>query len=363
MAESNFNLMAMNTSNNIYSTFISYRKSASVNAELIRDRLINNWAYTTNDIFLDNHSIYNEDYKAKIKTAISKSRSLTLVVTKDCFIPKSEGTDFYIFEIKEAIRQNIPIIPILFDGIKNIENDATIMSTLSKSFSNAEIDILSSRECIRYDNDYGTASIEKLHTFISRPINPNQNSDKINIWKVFGTLLASIIIFFGIFFTAGLAWGYFSNSKECQEVWNEARANRGVMMYYDVDTNQSFISIQIDNEQWKYYYQSNKKLEKVTPDENFFEKIPYENITFSTMFPLAITSAFKAARYTSDGRGKIIAVIGITIGTVCGFYVGKTFGELVAELKFIQEFNIFLKTREIEQELDQMSNKRPALHD
>lgn len=85
----------------MYNAFISYRKSSPVNAVWIRQCIVDKSAYSTENIFLDKHSIGPVLFDEKIKKAISESNCIILLVTDGCFKAKPKvEEDWYIKEFK-----------------------------------------------------------------------------------------------------------------------------------------------------------------------------------------------------------------------------------------------------------------------
>lgn len=203
----------------MYNAFISYRKSSSVNADFIRYSIVTQSVYKTDDIFLDKHSIGPELFDTKIKAAISSSRCMVLLVTKDCFKSKSKGEeDWFLEEIKTAIARKKKIIPVLFDNIRSL-NEGDILSDLRCSFNDHEIEILTKSQSVLYSTEYPDASIQKLVSFLEEANQENELKQRIIAgMQLLGLAIGILMAFFLLFFGLGALWGYFSSSISTDKV-------------------------------------------------------------------------------------------------------------------------------------------------
>lgn len=104
-----------------YKAFISYRKSHDTSADLVKKVLVEEYGFSHESIFLVKHNIGSEYFDTKLKIAVESSSCFVLIVTKDCFIPKEDGNDWFLEEIQEALDNEITIIPLLFDGIRGLK--------------------------------------------------------------------------------------------------------------------------------------------------------------------------------------------------------------------------------------------------
>lgn len=138
-----------------YDIFVSYRrKGGSEKAQLVKSEMQLR-GVPDERIFLDTHSLHEGDFVSKIKTAVGQSRNIVLIVSEGCFDEVRE-TDFWYMEIKEALAQGKPIIPVFFDGI-------TSMDSLPIP---PELAVLKRMNAVAYQHEYAKAAFDKLATFI-----------------------------------------------------------------------------------------------------------------------------------------------------------------------------------------------------
>lgn len=88
--------------------FISYRRTAAIWAESIRDRL----SERNVDAFLDTHEIRNDDFFEMISWNIDESPNFLLLLSEDSFRPQGEDVDYYRWEIEQAIKKNKNLIVV-----------------------------------------------------------------------------------------------------------------------------------------------------------------------------------------------------------------------------------------------------------
>lgn len=88
--------------------FISYRRTASVWAESIRDKLVERNA----DVFLDTHEIKNDDFSEMIEWNIEEAPNFILILSYDSFKEQEGDIDYYRWEIEQAIKKKKNIIAI-----------------------------------------------------------------------------------------------------------------------------------------------------------------------------------------------------------------------------------------------------------
>lgn len=88
--------------------FISYRRTAAVWAESIRDRLTEKNV----DAFLDTHEIKNDDFFEMIDWNIEESPNFLLILSPDSFREQNDQVDYYRWEIEQAIKKGKNLIVI-----------------------------------------------------------------------------------------------------------------------------------------------------------------------------------------------------------------------------------------------------------
>lgn len=218
----------------MYNVFISYRKSSSVNADLIRKSIADNSAYSLEDIFLDKHSIGPELFDDKIKSAIASSNCVVLLVTKDCFKAKEHREeDWFLEEIRTAISLGKKIIPVLFDKIESL-SDSSIMIELNKNFNAPDVEIIVKSQSVPYSTDFPDASITKLVHFIEEANETRSVLDKtLRVIKGISIVLVALILFFAMFFGIGVLWGYFTSSIDSDSVLADNTIIEGSILHFE----------------------------------------------------------------------------------------------------------------------------------
>ena len=142
---------------NTYDVFISYRRQGgAVKAELTKDELAKR-GFRDSRMFLDTRSLTSGNYLKTILDAISSSRNIVVIVTKDCF--KNLPTDStWVREIEYAIELHKNIVPIYFDGITGLKADEIPSCIQRLAFENA----------VQYVHQYADASFDRLASRLSK---------------------------------------------------------------------------------------------------------------------------------------------------------------------------------------------------
>lgn len=306
-----------------YSAFISYRKSCSEKADLVKKALVENGRFDEEDIFLDKHEIGPELFNEKIEKSLINSSCVILLVTKDCFVPKSEVEDWFLKEIQTALYHKKTIIPILFDGIKSL-NEPEIKEKLSESFNNDDVNVLQSFQAIPYYFDLSEATFDKLALFVEKA---NKSQKKgVRLLKGCLILLACLLIVYALCFGLGVGWGYFSSSSEDEVVLEDNTTIvgntiifefEGLKAVYDLDQDTIIIDLaRFDG----------------TPQQSNWDFM-VSLCSFSGSFALLEknVSNFKYLKYLRHGSkpGKIATagvVVVTAVGTFFGFAQGSKFG-------------------------------------
>ena len=94
-----------------YKAFISYRKDHASYADLTKNTLVNGYGFAKEDLFLDKHDIGPEQFNVRIEESIKASSALILIITPNCLLPRED--DWYLREIKFALKNNVTIIPFV----------------------------------------------------------------------------------------------------------------------------------------------------------------------------------------------------------------------------------------------------------
>ena len=314
----------------MYNAFISYRKSSSVNADFIRYSIVTQSVYKTDDIFLDKHSIGPELFDTKIKAAISSSRCMVLLVTKDCFKSKSKGEeDWFLEEIKTAIARKKKIIPVLFDNIRSL-NEGDILSDLRCSFNDHEIEILTKSQSVLYSTEYPDASIQKLVSFLEEANQENELKQRIIAgMQLLGLAIGILMAFFLLFFGLGALWGYFSSSISTDKV-----------LIDNTIVNTEDETMHFEYRGWDAIYDLKNDTIIINISEYDFKPrirdahLILSSLTFASAKLLLKKnlSYLKYAKYLRGGSKQakiafVCASAAACIGAFCGFSQGNNFGK------------------------------------
>ena len=309
-----------------YKAFISYRKSSSVNADLIKSTLVDKYAYSNEEIFLDKHNIGTDFFNKKITQALNETSCLLLLVSKECFQKRDVGEDWFIAEINYAISHRIPIIPVFFDNIKSLSDD-DIFNDLKICFSEEQIDYLTKSQGLRYDFDLSEQTFQKIDEFIAK-INNNKTpfyQKCLNGFRLLSTIAFIIAIFFFLCFGIGALWGYFTSSTDEVEVIADNTKVVGNNLIFEYGG-------------WTAIYDLDK--DSVVVDPSFNNKVKesrLESIIASCSFSGALTlfdknmSSLKLLKYIKGGSKpaqitKVTIIVGVCLGSFCGFSQGSLFG-------------------------------------
>lgn len=134
-----------------YDVFISYRRQGgSESAGLVRNELMRR-GIKGSRIFMDTSSLSTGNYMDSISYALSNSRNVIVVITDGCFDGLTDDSN-WTKEIKEAMMSGLNIIPMYFDGIKQVDTRMLPTSIKSFSFENA----------VLYIHEYSDASFDRL---------------------------------------------------------------------------------------------------------------------------------------------------------------------------------------------------------
>ena len=170
-----------------YDVFISYRRhGGSTNAQLVKAELIRR-NFDEDKIYMDTHSLHEGFFDQRLLDAISASRSVVLVISKDCFAvmenvdaaKTEQKKDFLLQEIQWAIEQKKNIVPMLFDNLR--WEDVKLPDSIS---------MLSSLNSVTYNHEYPKASFDKLLAFL----NPPSKKKRLIFWA--STFLILVVIAF-----------------------------------------------------------------------------------------------------------------------------------------------------------------------
>lgn len=313
-----------------YSAFISYRKSSSENADLIKKALVENGRFDEDEIFLDKHDIGPELFHEKIEKSLINSSCVILLVTKDCFVPKTEGEDWFLKEIKTALDYKKTIIPILFDGIESL-NESGIKEELSKSFKDDKVNTLQAFQAIPYNFDLSEATFDKLTSFVEKANKtPKKNTKRLKGCLMF---LVGFLVVYALCFGIGVVWGYFTSSSEEDVVIEDNTTVVGSTIIFEFEGLKAVYDLEQDT---------------IVIDLAKFDGTPQQSnwdfMVSLCSFPGSLAlwekslSNFKYMKYLKNGSkpGKI-ATIGVAVVTAAGTFLGFAQGSKFGRCKKQQE--------------------------
>lgn len=140
-----------------YDVFISYRRHGGAEkAELTKGELIKR-GFRETRIFLDTRSIHSGDYLQTILEAISNSRNIVVVITKDCF-KDLPADSTWAREIEYALELHKNVVPVYFDGITELKAQDIPSCIQRLAFENA----------VQYVHQYADASFDRLASRLSK---------------------------------------------------------------------------------------------------------------------------------------------------------------------------------------------------
>ena len=314
----------------MYKAFISYRKKSSVNADCILQCIVDESEYCADDIFLDRRSIGPEFFDDKIKKSIELSNCVVVLVTKDCFKAKDNNEeDWFLEEVRTALTLGKTIIPVLFDNIGSLSNNASIKRELDNNFSSDEVEILLKSQCVPYSTDFPEASIIKLVNFIREANKPKQVVDKVvAFFKGCSLIIAALIIFFVLFFGLGFLWGYFTSSTDVDKVLTDNTIIDGSILHFEYGG-------------WEAIY--NLDDDSISIDVTEYNQKPKEGNVDVILSSFTFTGAkflleknlnyLKYVKFFKGGpkQSKIAffcASAAVCVGSFCGFSQGCNFGRV-----------------------------------
>lgn len=313
-----------------YDAFISYRSDHSVNADLIKHTLVDG-GYSKNRIFLDKHNIGPENFDDKIRSSIVRSSVFILVVTKDCFkVNKQVELDWFIEEIKVALDNDIPIIPVLFDNIYTINQEVADGELF---LSQADIDKLVRRQFIRYANDYDNAAIEKLKQFMSEY---TDRGFRLSGWvKGIAITIAAALVSYLLLFTVGFVVGYIDDDKF--DVQHQTLSN--------IKISEQSRAIEYQGAGYSVIYHLDTDLieNRIVSQDSLQFKVTAHDLFASLSLTTALVGYFDNVKHLKvGGKYSIFAMVGGAIGTIVGYSQGRYFYNQYASYRRKEDVYNFL---------------------
>ncbi len=147
----------LKTINMKYDVFISYRRKVGTHQAraLKSDLELNGYR---NRVFMDTDKLKGGDFTKKLRDTICESCNIIIIISQGCFDEKKEGTDYFIYEISQALKQEKNLIPIYYDGVKYED----IKEHLH------EIEDFPKQNAITYDNNNPNGSISQIISFLKK---------------------------------------------------------------------------------------------------------------------------------------------------------------------------------------------------
>ena len=94
--------------------FISYRRDSGTHQAKALRAVLENLGYS---VFIDTRKMGSGDFTKKLDEKIRESCNFVVVISKDCFPHKKEGTDYFLYEITLALKLGKNVIPVYYDGM------------------------------------------------------------------------------------------------------------------------------------------------------------------------------------------------------------------------------------------------------
>lgn len=326
-----------------YKAFISYRREDGKAADLVKNTLVNQYGFSKDEIFLDKHDIGPEAFDMRIESSLKESSSMILIVTPNCFTPKND--DWFINEIKIALSNNISIIPIFFDGVKDLSKE---QSVLQKSFTPQEVNILNKSQGVYYDFNFSEQTFYKLTEFINK-CHFKKGDFKLIVKEVCGWAFLATILFtlsFLLFIGVGFLWGYLSSSKSEEKVLKDNTTIKGDIAQFKFCGIEAMYNLEIDSIIVNYEYQ-----------DELPEK-PYDIFIQSMSIPGAVLLLNNNLNYVKylqyfrgGGKHRQLILLGasavVCVGSFCGFSQGSQWGRLLKQRTTVLQLQTKLKDRKI----------------
>ncbi len=97
-----------------YDVFISYRRESGTHQAKALRAVLENLGYS---VFIDTRKMGSGDFTKKLDEKIRESCNFVVVISKECFPQKKEGTDYFLYEITLALKLGKNVIPVYYDGM------------------------------------------------------------------------------------------------------------------------------------------------------------------------------------------------------------------------------------------------------
>lgn len=136
-----------------YDIFISYRRNGGTyQASALKAQL----ELKGYKVFMDTHSLKGGNFTTRLKETIKVSANFIVIISKGCFNDKKGGTDYFLYEISQALSLGKNLIPIYYDGI-------TYESI--KDFI-CEIEEFPKQNAINYHSDSPDETVQRIISFL-----------------------------------------------------------------------------------------------------------------------------------------------------------------------------------------------------
>lgn len=330
-----------------YKAFISYRKTHGNDADLVKNTLVNEHNFSKDEIFLDKHNIGPEKFDERIESSINESSALIIIVTIGCFNPKDD--DWFINEIKLALKNKVTIIPVFFDGLKDFSGE---IDNLKISFTDVEIDTLKKSQGVIYDFNFSEQTFSTLTDFVNRcylKIGDRKQKmililKEVGIWTTIVTVL--LVLSFSLFLGLGLLSGYLFTSKNVDKVLKDNTTVVGTTAYFEFCG--LVAKYDLDEDSISVNYTVNNKLPE-QPYDIFIQSISPAGAI------LLLNKNLNYLKYLSYFRGggkhRQLILLGtcaiVCVGSFCGFSQGYQLAKQLKQKDVVEnELQFQLKRRE-----------------
>lgn len=183
-------------------------------------------------------------------------------------------------------------------------------------------------KCIDTTTEEAIIIKEHIESNEEKEINIDQNNKKEtkkNKLKVIGmgftVLIVAFVLVFSIFGTIGFCVGYFSNIMNVEEAMNNAFREQRI-----TTINPHTIRYSGETLKFEYDIQSERiDIEKLGFE--IFDQITFERVMMSISIPLAFERLLTSTRSIGNSKAKAAALVGGSIGIICGYSIGEPIGE------------------------------------
>lgn len=311
-----------------YKAFISYRKDHASYADLTKNTLVNGYGFAKEDLFLDKHDIGPEQFNVRIEESIKASSALILIITPNCLLPRED--DWYLREIKFALKNNVTIIPLFFDGLMSLA-DCEIINQLSLYFTKEEIDTLVKAQGVQYNFDFSEQTYDKLTEFINQCNTTNKHwlSRLKGFAKIVALLLSLLFITLVVFTGLGFCWGYFFSNTDERDVLIDNTTIEGFSAHFSFCGIEAHYDLEADT-----IYMQLDQFHEQLPEQHFDVFIQSLSISGAIVVFNRNIKSIKYLRYLKGKQGQVVllgSIAMVGLGSMTGFTQGKNWGRNIKQ--------------------------------